>query len=424
MTTDKAKLRRLLSAGLGNQVISSLTNFVFGVYLLKTMLPADYGLYNIAFAVMVFIGGFSQGFFLVQMTVLSPAKHAYERTAFAERTLLLLATACLVFLALAAFGILALQVYGIPLGTASLPWLIALTSVAYMLKEFHIRHAFNESRGRDAVFIHAALALVLLIGVLVSETIGHDMQVDTAMFLYMLAHVLAAALGQWRSGITFSRQPIAQLRATLRELRIGGKWAAATNVVYAIRNQAHTVVVAASIGAVGVAQLSASRLLVTPAILLLPALSQVALSKLAELRVTQGDAGLWRAQRRITMGLLAIAFGYSILLLASYPLISSLVLGQTYVDLFWVTAAWCAYALAMAMRSSLELVAQVQYRFAHLTVVNTICAIITLLATLLLSFNFGILGAALGLTLGEFATYIGFTYVIKKNRRLLTEKTA
>lgn len=418
MTTDKTKLRRLLSAGLGNQVISSLTNFAFGVYLLKTMLPADYGLYNIAFAVMVFIGGFSQGFFLVQMTVLSPAKHADERTAFAERTLLLLATTCLVFLVLATVGILALQVYGIPLGTTGLPWLIALASVAYMLKEFHIRHAFNEARGRDAVFIHAALALVLLTGVLLAKATGCNMQVDLAMLLYLLAHLVAATLGQWRSGIIFSRQSAAQLRATLRELHIGGKWAAATNVVYAIRNQAHTVVVAASIGAVGVAQLSASRLLVTPAILLLPALSQVALPRLAELREKEGYPGLWRAERRIATALLGVAILYSAILLSAFQFLAPWVFGSTYSDLFNLTAAWCIYAIALSAHSAVDWTAQALQKFKAITTLSALAALVAIAGVSMLTKWLDVVGAPLGIAAAEISLTLSLLLLtLKKNKR-------
>jgi O-antigen/teichoic acid export membrane protein len=406
---------KLMSVGLANQMISSATNFSFGLYLLRSLTLEEFGFYNIAFAIMLFFGGFGQGFFLLQMVVYTPGKSGAERTDFAARILLLLIFACLAGLALTVPLVLLLK--ALTGGSFGLDWfviLVGVMSAAFMIKEFHIRHAFNEDKGARAVAVHAYLALSLLTGVLLQRLNGSPMTLQLALIFYAGSHVIAAIVGHVMAGLRLTNHSRQSLLNDLREIAGGGRWASATNVVYFLRGQAHTIVVAALLGPVSVAKINAARLLVTPAVLAIPALGHVALPRLAALAATGERQVLQRMQRKIGLGLLTIAFGYCALLLTAWPILSEMVLGEAYGGLFWIMALWCLYALCLALRNGIEWGAQVLKMFRYITAVSTLSAIVALSSVAVLTGLVGLEGAVIGVIAAEVVLSAGLWLILRK----------
>jgi len=405
-------LLRMFSAGISNQAISSFTNFAFSLYLLRQLEPIDFGLYNISFAIMLFLGGFGQSFFLLQMVVNTPSKPQDERAGFAGRILLMLVIACILGVALIGSGVWLFQTaIGKTYGPHGFLGGVGAMAIAYILKEFQIRHAFNEGNGRRAVLVHTVLALALLGGVILLLSIGQTLGLETAVILYAGAHLLAAIAGHLLSGLSVTGHSLSDLRSDLAEITGGGIWASLTNIVYFLRGQAHTIIVAILIGPVGVASVNAARLLVTPAVLAIPALSQVVLPRLAAI-AEKGDMRLLGSmQRKIALGLLAIAISYSALLILAWPLLSGAVLGEKYSGLFVIVVLWCIYACTLALRNSFEWVAQARKKFREISVISLFGAVAALASVAYLVSVLALEGAVVGAIFGEVVMIAGLALI-------------
>ena len=77
------KFRKALSVSVLNQAVSSGTNFVLGLYLVRVLTPANFGLYSIGFAIGIFFFGIGNSLFLTQMVVHTPGKSENDRMQYA-----------------------------------------------------------------------------------------------------------------------------------------------------------------------------------------------------------------------------------------------------------------------------------------------------------------------------------------------------
>lgn len=400
MCRGKRALGRTLSVSVLNQMVSSGTNFVLGVYLVRMLPPADFGLYGIGFAVSLFYGGIGNALFLIQMVVHAPSKVPGDRTAYAGRILVLVLCFCGITVLVCG---LALGLSGIMLGfSTSLTLLggaVLAASIAYLLKDFFVRHSYNVGRERWALAIHSVIALAAVSLLLIQHRSMNQFNAAIALWIYAGAQACGASLGYALSGLSV-RHRLADLRDDLRDAFLGGKWASITNIVYFMRTQAHTMVVASLLGTVGVAKLNAARLLVAPAVMITPALSQVAMPRLAAVR-ERDNLQLIRSGRVVTFVLLSLAMLYCGLLLTGYRLVVDTIWGDKYQQLFTITALWCLYTCLLAFRNGLEMVGQVLKEFKRLSQANTWSAIASVVMTYWLTVSYGLPGALAGLAIGE-----------------------
>lgn len=409
---SKTNMRRQIFAGLINQGLSSLANFGYGLYLIRALEIGEYGLYNISFVIMLFFFGSWQGFFLVQMTVLSPDLGPPERRQFVARVLVLL------FMTLGLAGLLtigaAAGLQALIDGLASLPivCLVAATTSGFIVKEFHVRLAFNEKAGQRAVVANLVFACTLLVAVLAYRMWGDGtMTLVAALTLYALAQWASAITGHVASALSLRGHRVADLIATFKQVFSGGKWALLNNLVFTARNQAHVIVVASSIGPEGVARVAAARLLITPAVLMIPPMSQIMLPRLSELRAQQGQAAVRVFQNKLALGLTAFSAIYAALLLTAYPYLSRTLFDEGYEGLFWITALWCAYALAHSVRASIEAGALALRLFRQITTINTASAMVALALVAAFTYAYNIQGAVAGVFIGEVIVVLGLWWV-------------
>lgn len=394
-------LVKAMSISVLNQMVSSGTNFALGIYLVRMLPPADFGLYGIGFSISLVYAGIGNALLLTQMVVHAPDKALDDRLSYAGRMFVLVVVFCLCTIALlAAILLLGGSAWEPVARHAGLATAVTAASVAYLLKDFFVRHAYNVRRETWALSIHGAIAVVMACLLALQYGLATRFSVEMALWVYAVANACGAL-----RGYLFARLPVAghrwaALHADLSEAWLGGKWASITNLVYFARTQAHTIVVAALLGAIGVAKLNAARLLVTPVVMLIPALTQVAMPRLAEER-GQDERRLMRLGRWFTFALLAVVLLYSALLLGGYDLIADRVLGDRYHDLFVLTVLWCVWAMLFSIHNGIALINQVLKQFKAISHANTFAAILSLGATYVFTISYELPGAFAGVVLSE-----------------------
>ena len=397
----KKALGKALSISALNQAVSSGTNFALGIYLMRMLTPLDFGLYGIGFAISLFYSGFGHALFLIQMVVHMPDKAPEDRLPYAGRMFLLVAIFCIftIFLTIL-FLIVRGFVWGSIVLHEELACAILASSVAYLLKDFFVRHAYNLNRETWVLAIHVVIACTMFFLLWLQSQLMLSLSVETALWIYAVAQASGAILGYLLAKLPVADHKLSIVLSDLREAWYGGRWPNMTNLVFFARTQAHTIVVTLLLGPVGVAKLNAARLLVTPAIMFTPALSQVAIPRLAAAR-EQDVYYLIRLGRWITFSLLMVALLYSAILLSSYDFIADKVLTEDYRDFFLITALWCLYTCFLALRNGIEMIGQVLKKFKQLSIANMYSAVVSLIATYWLTVGYGLPGTLIGLIAGE-----------------------
>lgn len=403
----KIESYRLVSAAAFNQALSSIANFVFTFYLLQVLPAEEFGLFGIGFAVSLFIFGFAQGFFTLQYIVLAQAE---APGLFASRTYTTLVLASILAAAGSLFAAVVVQSLAGPglfvLGTC-------LAGVSLALKEFLIRHAFNEQHGQRAVAINAVTGTALLFILLWIEAANIALNADFALLVYSFVTSTGILFGHFRADLKLGGHRKHDLVETLSKLAFGGKWMLLANFISTLRGNAHTIVLALILGPVAVAKVNAARLFLTPAIMLLPSLSTIALPRFALTFHRDGLAALNFEQCRAGALLVCAALFYALGLFLVWPFLETRLLDPTYHGLAPLLTAWSLFAVALALRSSIEWGAQARRLFALIAKVSASTAVFAIGVSWVLAHQFGPVGAVVAITLAEVLMVASIWVVIR-----------
>jgi O-antigen/teichoic acid export membrane protein len=393
--------RKALSTSVLNQAISSGTNFVLGFFLVRALPAAEFGLYGLGLAVCYLYSGVGNALFLTQMVVHAPERAEHERLPYAAR---MLAT-------LAAFGATTLVLFALAIVSAGalIPTLapyqglatgVALASVSFLLKDYFVRHAYTARREARALAVNCGVAAFLLVTLTVLHLVGVALGGTIALMVFAGSQTAGALVGLFLSRLPFGAIRWRGVLDVAAESWNGGRWAIGGVVVTWAQTQAYAYVTALFAGTSGVGRANAARLLVSPFLFLVPAVNQVTMPRLADMRVRDRGAML-KAGKLVTASLLGLAAVYSTLLLAATDSIVPVLLGRRYTGMRWVVGAWCLVLLTMLLRDGASNLLQVMKHFRALTLLNVVSAVASITCVAALTPAFGSTGAVLGSVSGE-----------------------
>ena len=290
----------------------------------------------------------------------------------------------------------------------------AIASLAYAVKEFYVRVAFSRDMPAIALAMHLGLG-----GALATAAFGirDGWSAETAILVYASAQTAAAALGQLLTRLPLTALSSKEMKLALFEVLPGGKWAALSSIVYSLRANAHTLIVGALLGPAAVAAVNAARLLVTPATLLIPALSNLALPQFARHARKFGAAGVKALSIRVGMALVVTSMLYGLVLLIVWTALAGRILGPTYADNGTLVFLWWIFACLLTMRCGLEWGNQALRRFSGITWTNAAATALALLSVVLLTIYTGPAGAILGTIIGELAIISGLAWLLWRKKK-------
>lgn len=382
---------KALSVSVLNQVVSSGTNFLLGLYLVRTLPQADFGLYGIGFAISLFYAGIGNAVFLTQMVVKVPHKLPEDRLPYAAR---MLAAVVLFCFASGTAALLVLLVGGIwcewiyrysGVGLA-----IAAASIIYLLKDFFLRHAYTIRKEIIALAVNVSVAVALVGTLYIHHIYAKDINAQVALWYYAFCHLVGVAVGLTMLHLPLQAISISHVLSDIREAWSLGRWGLLNNIVSSFRTQAHIVFATAIAGLTTVAKLNATRLLITPAIFFLPAVSQLLLPRLAWLKA-QSKIRLISVGFILGLALIAASLIYSMILLIFLKPISGLILGGRYTSSYSITSAWSAYVCMYIAGIGATLILQALHEFR-------ITAVASIVGTIAMIFSVYPLYKAIGVT--------------------------
>ncbi|WP_374240805.1 lipopolysaccharide biosynthesis protein [Zoogloea sp.] len=405
---------KAISFSLASQALSSGTTFVLSMYLLSVMSPEGFGLYNLAFAAILFLAGIGNALFLTQMVVLTPRKKVDEQKEYARRILSLLVISCffcsVIGGALGFFAfLLEFKVWGFLTGA------IAIATAGYVLKDFYIRYAYINEREIWVFLINFSNAIFLALFFTVLALLNFSCGVSEVLVVFAASQFCAAYLGKFLTEIT-PLWKIKKIKEDFKEAWAGGKWDSLTNCVYFLRTQSHTLVVGALIGSAAVAKVNAARIFVSPVTILIPGLSQVFLPRLSKISAQGTLVQVEKLTIKLCILLALLSLAYAALLFFVYEALMSLFsLKESYQGIGWLVVFWMVYVFFMAINSGLFLAVKALNRFKYQAAVNSVSAAASVIFSFCFCSFYMEAGAVLGIVFAEVVALSALLYMFRKS---------
>jgi O-antigen/teichoic acid export membrane protein len=399
-TLRRQPIKNALLLSLLNQVISSGSNFAVGVYLARTLPLHDYGIYGICYGICMLYVGVGNAIILTQMLVTMAEVDAPQQTAYASQ--MLQSVLILGVLSLLLVGVTLLAAFLFDPGLADyFPTIaaVALMSILFLCKEFFIRYAYIMRVERLAVWVSGLAVAVLGVGLAIERAAGVPLTVVHVLLLSAAGMAIGALIGYRNSPLRIPPDVRGSVTAFIASWQ-HGRWALGGVAVSWVQSQTYTYVLAALLGPTGVGQANAARIFVSPFSFLIPAVNQIAMPRLADLRQAQPHL-VMRVGLQLTAGLLVLAILYSFVLLQSLPMVADLILGRqdpAVQSLVWI---WCVVVCNQMILNGGSTMLQVLRRFRALALLSAASAIAAVLSALVLVRLVGPPGAIWGVAVGE-----------------------
>ncbi len=277
---------RPLSYSGASQILGSLTNFAISVCLVRILNQQEFGLYSLLLASILTGAGLIGAFLGTPFTVNVADVPQHERACYAvNQTLAVLAIALLmVFVILIAVEVSSSSTI---LGRGNVATISAIGGgicVTYCARDILTRIAFAFRIERAALGAAMGTAVAVGAGLAARWILDLRLNVSGALIIYGIGQVvglfsiLILLSLPWRSG-TF-----AGLKAALRKSWPEGRWSVLSGGAYTLRTQVYNFIVPAILGVAALGQINAARVLVTPAMMVLPPIKDVLLPRLADER--------------------------------------------------------------------------------------------------------------------------------------------
>lgn len=412
----QARWLRLFSSAVIDQAALSAANFLVGLLLIRHTSDADYGHYVLGFTTLLLLTGMQGAYIGGPLSVLAPRKTP-------ELKRQMLATLYRqsgrwinrISLGLAiGFGLLGLAGWVSPLYAAM--GAVYCATAATALNREYLRTGLLIYERPQAV-LRADLVYVAVLGV---GATGAALLTAPAAPWAFAAMALAALAGGIQARRALAGDPGLEgeeLPGLWRELAPLGAWAMAGCLIHWSFSQGYNYVVAATLDLAAVAALSATRLLMMPANLMVSGIKQLLLPMAAR---WHDSHGLDLMLRRLFAfaGLVAVLhlLYFSLLWLLRDWVFAELLRKQLpQRDL--MLAMWMAVFLLSGVRDLLMTAMLVREKFRTMTWLTSISAVLSLSSCWLGMQQMGVAGAIIGLMVGETVNLVGVLLLIVRERR-------
>ena len=384
------------------QVVNSGANFLFSVLLVRVLEKEEFGLYSLGFALLLMIQNIYSAIYSTQFVVNSASKSPtmsfikwghYAVVHTLSGLLVILLSSGLVW-TVRSEGVELDWIWLIPIATAG--------ALAFGLRDLGIRYVFI--MGRPKLVFGSALVsgCVLLVAPIVIHANGGQniLSPYSALLFYGAAQFFGFLflMAFFPNRVFIFKKRL--FNVVLREIWLGGRWHMLTSLLYTFRTQLHVYIVPIMLDLRSLADINAARLLVSPALLLIPPIYQVMQPRLVWARDNAPDTVLSRLKLILFITLIGVLI-YFIVLGILYKDIVSYVYADKYDGLSGLVFFWMLVVMFMIFRNALTIFYETNKWFKELLFVNVVVVIPVLLVVVFLAWWLGSVGAVVGLVVSE-----------------------
>ncbi len=411
---------RMLSSAVAVQAILSASNFIVGLLLVRRTADIQYGYYVLIITAILLATTLQNSFIQPPMVIKLTNSDKSERARLIgslygdQRRLVPCAALGAVLIGLIAWfrGHLSWQLVMI-LCSGAVAVICALRREFFRMVLFGFRqtNAVLRSDGIYCVCLVSGAMLATLTpwpATIAALTLGASALIGT----FSLSRAL------WRFEPWVREAP----RGALREIAADGGWSAFGGGVHWLFSQGYTYLVAGTISVGAVAELSATKLFVTPVALLSIGVGALMLPTVSKWGQYHGVMTLLKRLTLFGLGLNALSLIYFVVMWLARNWIFQHVMKRHFAQADLLLLVWCANALVTVFRDQLLYLLVSRSRFKRTSTLTLACAILSLSSSYVLMHHIGVAGAAVGLLIGEFCNTTGILVLslleAKKEREL------
>ncbi len=377
----------------------SATNFLVGLYLIRTAAKEEYGLYIMCFSVLQIFSSIQNALVNTPMMVLLPAKKADQQTPFlaglAGGQYLSLSPV----LALCGVGLL-LTSRSIPLAPEQCNALLALLFAipASYAREFLRALQYVALNIRAVIYSDLAFIGGLAVTLLLSGSAGGATAAKVILALGA-AGLASAGYAYRREGRKFSFR-FAWMRGAFRETWFFSRWALMGVAVANVQSFAYIFIISTVMGLSQTAEISAARLFFMPFGILLSSSQRILLAKGAHM-LKEGLRDFLIMILRF-LGMLTLLWAiYFLVVWFSCKWVIVNIFTDKYADIGPAILGWGMFFGVSTWTFILNHALQALKDFKMLSLLGAVSAAVTLGGCLILTHLFGLWGGLLSLIMGE-----------------------
>lgn len=376
----------------------SLANFGLAIYLARELPKAEWGIFSLGYALMLFAQGFQRALVCIPVATMAHQDEVLSRSLGFWRHIQWRVT-------LFASGTLLLAAAAIHLINANAPIIESLLIAALLVPSFFSlefwRRLLIQIRNIKTA---AIIAFVFFCSVVLLLPLLH--------FMHGGALVAAAGLSACAlmAGAVSRARAISLIPATNEPLYLGhkvwqfGRWATLSHLAYSGYNTAIQVALSLISGPAAMGSFSAVRNLIQPVNTLIGAIDNVDKPRAARAFASGGFSALFSSLWRTMATLSILGGGYLLMCAVGGGYVVNLLYQQRYGYAWSELWMWCLIALAMMAAQPLESGLYVAHRTDALFANRLVSAIIGLGAAVACIPTLGVFGAMIGLTFGYLTT--------------------
>lgn len=357
-----------------NQAVSSLTNFAVLLYLIRVMHKDEFGLYGLGFAGILFLAGLMAAAISVQLAINLPDKQRELRGVYAVNHAAALGIVGVVLICAAPISVAILDMLIPSFEGWSLLTPVAVGTALFAVRDLLTRVAFSVRR--EGVILASSLnaALTIVLAFLALKLDGRDPTATLALYCYAAGQAASVTHLTIALGLPWRQVGCGKLFEAYRDSWKGGAWSVLTSAVYNFRNQAHSFLVVPLMGATILADINAARVLLTPAVMIIPPTTQFIMPRLGSAR-REGFPILLRTAFVWVTLLTSVSILYCAALFVVLEPAISIALGEKYNHVGGLVNAWSVFVVGLALRNGLTVVLLVLKEFRMIFWANVFAAV-------------------------------------------------
>lgn len=344
-----ARRGRAAAIALASTGLISGVGLITALFLIRAMDKSDFGAYGVGIALGMMLGGilndligipFALELEKVQRSERAPFTAVAVITVVVFGMILCIAALVIQFILHAAIGI-----GGAPAFTAS----VMMAGTAFAAQEVLCKAAYSQGKGGIALVRSLVFALVFPLSLVMYHVWLQPLSSTAALLLYFFGMATAGSVawGLLRLTLARGRREREILKRAILSCGLSQVLVGAANLG---RTQGPVLLAGLLGGAIAAAEISAARLLMTPAITLLPPVGYLAMPSLGRL-VRQGVGPVFRRSLQIAVGLTLGAFLYCVVIGIWFDEAVVLALGREYDHIGVIVVAWGLALLGLPHRT-------------------------------------------------------------------------
>lgn len=396
---------RLLSSAIISQALLSAANFAIGLILIRSTTDIQYGYYILASNAILLLASVQSAFFnpplAIRLTRLDRlGRGELVGSLYREQCRLVPAVGGISLVI--TLGLWYIQVLNSVTGLLMLATIAAALAVLY--REYFRMVLFAHRRPHDVLRTDIIYVALIAAGIFIT-TLTSAPAITAVCTLTVAAALSGILLSQ-----ALQRYEPWDMQGTpgiLRDIAPLAMWSTAGAAIHWTFSQGYIYLVAATLDVTAVAAIAATRLLMMPVNLLSSGIGSLMLPVASGWLHRHGAPLLLRRLCLFALGMAAATLCYFAILWLLRDWIFAVVLKKQFIQRDEMLMLWSAIFLVIVVRDQLLYLLAVQGRFRALTLLTFISAVVSLTIGYWGMLRFGMVGALIGMLLGELVNVIG-----------------